>query len=71
MKYEKSLAEVLQWKEEASNLLYNLTIHERLKIIREGSKIRLLQSKNVIIPPSELEKKPNPAPHRTQKSLRR
>ncbi len=61
MKYEKSLAEVLQWKEEAGNLLYNLTIQERLKIIREGSKIRLLQNKNVIIPPSELEKKPNPA----------
>ena len=67
MKYEKSLAEVLQWKEEAGNFLYNLTIQERLKIIREGSKIRLLQNKNVIIPPSELEKKPN----RTQKSLRR
>jgi hypothetical protein len=66
MKYEKSLAEVLQWKEEAGNILYNLTIQGRLKVIREGAKVRLSQDKNVTIPE---EKKPNPSLQRTVKAI--
>jgi hypothetical protein len=40
MKYEKSLMEVLQWKEDAGNELYNLTIRERLEFIRKSEKRR-------------------------------
>jgi len=40
MKYEKSLTEVLQWKEESGNELYNLTIRERLEMLRKSEKRR-------------------------------
>ena len=60
MKYEKSLTEVLQWKEEAGNILYNLTPRERLKIIREGAKKRLLQYRNKIIPMTGSNEKAEP-----------
>lgn len=36
MKYEKSLTEVFEWKEESGNELYNMTIQERFKLLRES-----------------------------------
>jgi len=38
MKYEKSMTEVFQWKEESGNELYNLTIIERPEILMKSEK---------------------------------
>lgn len=40
MKYDKSLLEVWQWKEEASQFLIEKTIPEMLEILREEAKKR-------------------------------
>lgn len=67
MRYEKSLTEVLQWKKEASNVLYDLTIQERLQLIKAGAKIRLLRTKSEkkpdqILPQSERRFRQIPRP---------
>ena len=40
MKYEKSLTEVFKWKEEAEDELFNMTVQERFKLLRESERRR-------------------------------
>ena len=50
MNYDKSLIEVWKWKEEVSESLLNLTIEERLAMLRKSRKKRLALRKKVTTP---------------------
>lgn len=51
MRYEKSLIEILQWKESASDELYNLTLEKKLDSILKSTQKRCYTTNpNSILP---------------------